>query len=135
MCFLYYRTRPVSAGTKKVPGIITTTNPSSNGVRDSVVRRKNLFFFFFFSKYLIDTANAWTITSTSNGGRSIINGSFSGEVDIPGQDNAEIINRVDQLEKEIKGRDAEIRELTARVKRFLESFFVFNLFYLNSFVI
>ena len=68
---------------------------------------------------MIAIANAWTITSTSNPGRSIINGSFSGEVDITGQDNTEITNRVDQLEKEVKGRDAEIRELTARVRRFV----------------
>ncbi len=74
---------------------------------------------------MIDIANAWTITSTSNPGRSIINGSFSGELDILGQDNTEITNRVDQLEKEVKGRDAEIRELTDRVKKFLFSKIIF----------
>jgi hypothetical protein len=67
---------------------------------------------------LIDIANGWTITGTSNPGRSIINGSFSGELDISGQDNTEITNRIDQLEKEVKGRDAEIRELTDRVINF-----------------
>jgi hypothetical protein len=72
-------------------------------------------------KDLIDIANAWTITATTNGGRSIINGSFSGELDIPNQDNTEIINRVDQLEKEVKGRDAEIRGLTDRVTKFFLS--------------
>jgi len=67
---------------------------------------------------LIVIANAWTITSTSNPARSIINGSFTGELDVIGQDNTEITNRVDQLEKEVKGRDTEIRELTDKVKKF-----------------
>lgn len=71
-----------------------------------------------FSKKIIVLAitNAWTITSTGNPNRSIINGSFSGEVDLTGQDNTEIISRVDQLEKEVKGRDGQIRELTNKVK-------------------
>jgi hypothetical protein len=34
---------------------------------------------------------------------------------VPCQDNTEITGRVDQLEKEVKGRDAEIRELNDRV--------------------
>jgi hypothetical protein len=62
--------------------------------------------------------NAWTISSTSNPGRSIINGNFSGELDLPSQDNTDITNRIDQLEKEVKGRDAEIRELNERVNFF-----------------
>ena len=45
----------------------------------------------------------------------MINGSFSGELDLPATDNNELVNRVDQLEKEVKGRDVEIRELTDRV--------------------
>ena len=45
----------------------------------------------------------------------MINGSFSGELDLPNADNTEINNRVDQLEKEVKGRDAEIRDLNDRV--------------------
>ncbi|CAF0844729.1 unnamed protein product [Adineta steineri] len=93
------RTRPSSAGTKKVPGIMATPNQNSNGIRDSVVRH-----------------NAWTITTTSDPNKSIINGSFSGELDIAGQDNTEIINRVDQLEKEVKGRGGEIRELTNKIR-------------------
>ncbi len=71
--------------------------------------------FLLIFEYII--ANAWTINCTSNAGRSIINGSFSGELDIQGQDNTEITNRVDQLEKEVKGRDTEIRELTDRVTK------------------
>jgi hypothetical protein len=63
----------------------------------------------------------------------MINGSFSGELDILGQDNTEITNRVDQLEKEVKGRDTEIRELTDRVTKIV--FFKYNIFSLNSFVI
>ncbi|CAF2530410.1 unnamed protein product [Rotaria sp. Silwood2] len=92
------RTRALSAGTKKISGI-TSSNQTNNGIRDSIVR-----------------PNAWTITSTSNPGRSLINGSFSGELDISGQDNTEITNRVGQLEKEVKGREAEIRELTDRLR-------------------
>ena len=45
----------------------------------------------------------------------MINGSFSGELDLPASDNNDLTNRVDQLEKEVKGRDAEIRELNDRV--------------------
>ena len=67
---------------------------------------------------MIDIANAWTITATTQGGRSMINGRFSGELDLPNQDNTEIITRVDQLEKEVKGRDAEIRGLNDRVTKF-----------------
>ena len=59
--------------------------------------------------------NAWTINGTTNLNRSVINGSFSGELDLPATDNNELVNRVDQLEKEVKGRDVEIRELTDRV--------------------
>jgi len=81
---------------------------------------------------LIDLANAWTITCTSNPGRSIINGNFTGELDISGQDNTEITNRVEQLEKEVKGRDTEIRELTDRV---IKIFFDFlNFFEFISFI-
>jgi len=68
--------------------------------------------FFFWKSFIL--ANAWTITTT-NTGRSIINGSFSGELDISGQDNTEIVNRVDQLEKEVKGRDMQIKELNDKV--------------------
>lgn len=72
---------------------------TSNGVRESLVR-----------------PNAWTVT-TNQAGRSVICGSFSGELDLPNTDNTEISNRVDQLEKEIKGRDAEIRDLNERVNK------------------
>lgn len=89
------RTRPSSAGSKKPP----TFCPTSNGVRESIVR-----------------PNAWTVT-TNQAGRSVISGSFSGELDLPNADNTEITNRVDQLEKEIKGRDTEIRDLNDRVNR------------------
>jgi hypothetical protein len=66
----------------------------------------------------------------------MINGSFSGQLDIIGQDNTEITNRVDQLEREVKGRDTEIRELTDRVmKMFLIKNFSIKIFYLFSFVI
>ncbi|CAF0940971.1 unnamed protein product [Adineta ricciae] len=95
------RTRPSSAGTKKPLGIATSTTQSSNALRDSQIR---------------PITNAWTITSTGNPNRSLINGSFCGEVDLTGQDNTEIINRVDQLEKEVKGRDGQIRELTNKVR-------------------
>ena len=64
---------------------------------------------------LILSENAWTISATSNLNRSVINGSFSGELDLPASDNNDLITRVDQLEKEVKGRDAEIRELNDRV--------------------
>jgi hypothetical protein len=85
---------------------------------------------------LINPANAWTCTTTSNQGRNMINGSFSGQLDIIGQDNTEITNRVDQLEREVKGRDTEIRELTDRVmKMFLIKNFSIKIFYLFSFVI
>ncbi|CAF3393218.1 unnamed protein product [Rotaria sp. Silwood1] len=94
------RGRPSSAGTKRMPAIITNTSShGSNGIRDSFVR-----------------SNAWTISNTSNPGRGVINGNFSGELEVPCQDNSEITNRVDQLEKEVKGRDAEIRELTDRLR-------------------
>ncbi|CAF1098112.1 unnamed protein product [Rotaria sordida] len=94
------RGRPSSAGNKRTPAIImNTSSHGSNGVRDSHVR-----------------SNAWTINNTSNPGRSVINGSFSGELEVPCQDNNEITNRVDQLEKEVKGRDAEIRELNDRLR-------------------
>ncbi|CAF0920949.1 unnamed protein product [Rotaria sordida] len=93
------RNRALSAGTKKISGI-TPTNQTNNGIRDSIVR-----------------PNAWTITaSTSNAGRTLINGSFTGELDISDQDNSEINNRVGQLEKEVKGREGEIRELTDRLR-------------------
>ena len=36
-------------------------------------------------------------------------------MEIPSPDNSEITNRVDQLEKEVKSRDTEIRQLTDRV--------------------
>lgn len=65
---------------------------------------------------MINIANAWTFTTSTNAGRTIINGSFSGELDLPNQDNTDITNRVSQLEKEVKGRDAEIRDLTERVR-------------------
>jgi hypothetical protein len=39
-------------------------------------------------------------------------------LDLPNQDNTEIVTRVDQLEKEVKGRDAEIRGLNDRVTKF-----------------
>jgi hypothetical protein len=66
----------------------------------------------------------------------MINGSFSGQLDIIGQDNTEITNRVDQLEREVKGRDTEIRELTDRVmKMFLIRNFLIKIFSLFSFVI
>ncbi len=68
-----------------------------------------------------DIANAWTITNPINNNRSIISGSFSGELDIPNQDNKELTNRVDQLEKEVKSRDTQIRDLTDRVNKY--SFF------------
>jgi hypothetical protein len=45
----------------------------------------------------------------------VINGNFNGELDLPSQDNFDIPNRADQLEKEVKGRDTEIRELNDRV--------------------
>ncbi|CAF4026951.1 unnamed protein product, partial [Rotaria sp. Silwood2] len=93
------RGRPSSAGTKRTSAIITNTSShGSNGIRDSVV------------------PNAWTINNTSNPGRGVINGNFSGELEVPCQDNSEITNRVDQLEKEVKGRDAEIRELNDRLR-------------------
>ncbi|CAF3923258.1 unnamed protein product [Rotaria magnacalcarata] len=95
---LSLRTRALSAGTKKISAI-TPINQTSNCVRDSIVR-----------------PNAWTVTSTSNSGRTIINGSFSGELDLQNQDNSEITNRVSQLEKEVKGRDTEIRDLTERLR-------------------
>ncbi|CAF1083139.1 unnamed protein product [Rotaria magnacalcarata] len=95
------RGRPSSAGNKRAPAIVTNTSShGSNGIRDSLVR-----------------PNAWTLNSnTSNVGRSIINGNFTGELDVPCPDNTEITNRVDQLEKEVKGRDAEIRELNDRLR-------------------
>ena len=60
------------------------------------------------------TANAWTISSTNRG---TINGSFSADLDIPPAETTDLSNRVDQLEKEVKRRDTEIRELNERVKR------------------
>ncbi len=42
---------------------------------------------------------------------------------MPCQDNMDITNRVDQLEKEVKGRDTEIRELNDRVNFFVHYFF------------
>ncbi|UJR35066.1 hypothetical protein I4U23_027842 [Adineta vaga] len=97
------RTRPSSAGAKKPPTFLPPPPPTqtSNPLRDSQIH---------------PITNAWTLTNTSNPNRSLINGSFCGEVDITGQDNTEIINRVDQLEKEIKGRDGHIRELTNKVR-------------------
>jgi hypothetical protein len=91
-------------------------------------------FHFFISHYSLILANAWTVSSTSNPGRSVINGSFTGELDLPSQDNNEITNRVDQLEKEVKGRDAEIRELNDRVNIFF-LFKLIILFYCSSFVV
>jgi hypothetical protein len=115
--FIFLRTRPSSAESKKTPGI-PIFNQNSTCIRESLVRRMYRLNICHSKKDLIDIANAWTITATTNGGRSIINGSFSGELDIPNQDNTEIINRVDQLEKEVKGRDAEIRGLTDRVTKY-----------------
>jgi len=49
---------------------------------------------------------------------------------VPCQENDEITNRMDQLEKEVKGRDTEIRDLNDRVNCLetsnleIESFFV-----------
>ena len=63
----------------------------------------------------IFVVNAWTITSTVNPNRSIINGSFVGELDVTPPDTTELTSRVEQLEREVKGRDAEIRQLTERV--------------------
>ena len=57
--------------------------------------------------------NAWT----TNPHQSIITGSFIGEVDVSGADTSELNNRVGQLEREVKGRDNEIRQLTDRVRR------------------
>jgi hypothetical protein len=75
-------------------------------------------------------ANAWTVSNTSNPGRSVINGSFSGELDLPSHDNTEITNRVDQLEKEVKGRDAEIRELNDRVNiSFKRNLYIYVFFF------
>ncbi|CAF3734268.1 unnamed protein product [Adineta steineri] len=94
------RTRPSSVGAKRTSSILTNPNNQDlNMTRDSHVR-----------------TNAWTINSTSNNGRNMINGSFVGELDISSHDNMEITNRVDQLEKEVKGRDAEIRGLNDRLR-------------------
>lgn len=60
-------------------------------------------------------ANAWTVSGTNNPNRSILNGNFTGELELPSQENDEILNRVDLLEKEVKGRDTEIRDLNDRV--------------------
>ena len=38
-------------------------------------------------------------------------------MEIPTTDNSEITSRVDQLEKEVKSRDMEIRQLTDRVSK------------------
>lgn len=94
------RNRPLSAGSKKPP-TLPTMNSISNPTQDAFVH-----------------PNAWTITATTNSGRSIINGSFSGEVDISGQDNTEIVNRVEQLEKEVKGRDVQIQGLNDKLRSF-----------------
>ncbi|CAF1184945.1 unnamed protein product [Adineta steineri] len=94
------RTRPSSVGSKRTSSILTNPNNQDlNMTRDSHVR-----------------TNAWTINSTSNNSRNMINGSFVGELDISSHDNMEITNRVDQLEKEVKGRDAEIRGLNDRLR-------------------
>lgn len=58
--------------------------------------------------------NAWT---TNPSRTSIINGSFIGEVDVTGPDTSDLNTRVDQLEREVKGRDTEIRQLTDRVRK------------------
>ena len=57
--------------------------------------------------------NAWTTNPSRTG---IINGSFIGEVDVTGPDTSDLNTRVDQLEREVKGRDTEIRQLTDRVR-------------------
>lgn len=49
--------------------------------------------------------------------RSLINGSFVGEVDVGCPDTSDLTNRVDQLEREVKGRDDEIRHLNDRVNQ------------------
>ena len=61
--------------------------------------------------------NAWTTSQpvTTSQSRSFINGSFVGELDVNGPDTTELTNRVDLLEREVKGRDAEIRQLNERV--------------------
>ena len=61
--------------------------------------------------------NAWTTSQpvTTSQSRSFINGSFVGELDVNGPDTTELTSRVDQLEREVKGRDAEIRHLNERV--------------------
>ena len=59
--------------------------------------------------------NAWTISNLSNNGRSVINGNFTGELDISTHDTSDITNRVDLLEREVKGRDADIRGINDRV--------------------
>lgn len=104
--FVSLRNRPSSAGAKK--GLSTTTN-SSTVVRCETFRLNEMKSIRFLS------ANAWTISSNNN--RGTINGSFSADLDIPpSADTTEIVTRVDQLEREVKGRDTEIRQLNERVK-------------------
>jgi hypothetical protein len=54
--------------------------------------------------------------STGSPSRNIINGSFVGEVELNNDETIELNTRVDQLEREVRGRDAEIRQLTDRVR-------------------
>lgn len=73
--------------------------------------------FIEFDCFRFVLANAWTTSQPlTNPSRSFINGSFVGELDVNGADTSELTTRVDQLEKEVKGRDAEIRHLNERVK-------------------
>ncbi|CAF0944733.1 unnamed protein product [Adineta ricciae] len=94
------RTRPSSVGAKKPP-TSTTNIPSQDSTsnRDPQVR-----------------SNAWTINHSSNNGRSVINGNFTGELDISTHDTSDITNRVDLLEREVKGRDADIRGINDRLR-------------------
>ncbi|UJR10735.1 hypothetical protein I4U23_014924 [Adineta vaga] len=94
------RTRPSSVGAKKPPTMITNaTSQDSNTNHNSQVR-----------------TNAWTTNNTLSNGRNVINGNFTGELDISTHEASEITNRVDQLEREIKGRDADIRGLNDRLR-------------------
>ncbi|CAF0834646.1 unnamed protein product [Didymodactylos carnosus] len=103
------RNRPSSAGGSQ--GQKKTLNGGfiSNGVRDSVSQPPV-------------RANAWVNgmnTNTQQNGlstRSYVSGSFNGELDISQQNDNEITNRVTQLEKEVKVRDMEIRDLTDRLR-------------------
>ncbi|CAF0869380.1 unnamed protein product [Didymodactylos carnosus] len=103
------RNRPSSAGGSN--GQKKTLNGSyfSNGVKDSISQPPV-------------RANAWAngvnVNTQQNGSntRSYVSGSFTGELDLPQQNDNEITNRVTQLEKEVKGRDTEIRDLTDRLR-------------------